>query len=396
MGCPDYAILDQNLTFTVNTTAGTGAPVDADASVSYKIYEDEAAMGIQGTMTKLDSQTGLYSEQIECTLALGYERFKTYNIRITAAINSVTVAKTYSFIALGGSDVIQATQDALTTVANFKTYANVSGGDDDTLIGLLINRATELIQSYTKRTLISATFREIQNGGDNVINLREYPVTDIDFFSVGRDDAIRIVNESSDAYRASVSVEDSTLSAPTMTLKVRGGTNDGSSSITLSDHSNLAALAVVINALGTGWTATTQSSIFDLYDPIELLPVGSREALTQAACLQVPAEPRSNYETDLSAGMIVVGWNTPNGQNNVIIKYTAGYSTTPADLEQACIDVVKLMYETRNQTSGLDKEKLGDYSYQKSAGGQFQDLGNLPVSITKILDNYKVFHRVAF
>ncbi len=401
MGCPSQAILEENLTFTVNLAAGSGAPVDADASVSYSIYEDETGTAIvTGTMALLDDAgtTGFYSEQIACTTAIGYERFKTYNIRITAAINSITVIKAYSFMCLGGSDVISSTQGALTTVSNFKLYAGISGSDDDTLIADLINRATKLIQNWTKRTLISTAFRERYNGGgSNIINLREYPVTDIDFFSVGLDDAISVINVNSDAYRAAVRVEDSTLATPTMTLEVYGGTNDGSSSITLTDHATLTLLVAAINALGTGWTAATQSSAFDVYDPIELLPIGRRNAFNMFAFLQVPAEPKESYETDLDAGLIVIGHNTPRGQNNITVRYTAGYVTTPADLEQACIDVVKLMYDSRKQTSGLDKEKLGDYSYQKSpSSGQSVDLGNLPVSITRILDNYKAFNRVSF
>jgi hypothetical protein len=86
--------LSDNLTFTVNThNATTGAAADADSVPAYRVYEDETTTPIlTGTMAKLDDDntTGFYSEQIALTAANGFEAGKSYSIRISAAVSSVT------------------------------------------------------------------------------------------------------------------------------------------------------------------------------------------------------------------------------------------------------------------------------------------------------------------
>lgn len=110
MGCPDQVVLSEDLTFTVSSRDANGEPVDADGLPTYKIYEDEsgtAMSGFPGTMAKLDdaNTTGFYSEQIEVTAANGFERYKSYTIRIVSQIAGFNVAKNYTFQAVGAEDV---------------------------------------------------------------------------------------------------------------------------------------------------------------------------------------------------------------------------------------------------------------------------------------------------
>lgn len=57
------------------------------------------------------------------------------------------------------------------------------------------------------------------------------------------------------------------------------------------------------------------------------------------------------------------------------ITYVAGYSTIPADLEQAAIDYVKQLFVDRKDNTNLSSEKLGDYSYQRMQGGTVNSAG---------------------
>lgn len=86
--------VDDVLTFTVVTHRfDTGALTDADAVPAYRIYEDETGTAIlTGNMAKLDDAgtTGFYSEQITLSAANGFEVGKSYNVYVTAAVNSVT------------------------------------------------------------------------------------------------------------------------------------------------------------------------------------------------------------------------------------------------------------------------------------------------------------------
>ncbi len=390
MPCPSSCILEENFTFNTLSSDGTGTPVDATGSVDYAVYEDETATAIlDGVMTKQSSKTGFYTEQIATTTANGFERFKTYTIRITATVSGIASAHSCSFLCLGASDVFSSTTGALTTLANVKLYLGIptSNTTDDALLTALINRATAAIQSYTDRTLISTTFRQRYDGDNSRdLVLKEYPIISIDFVSIGTNDAFSITNVNSDAYRATISIEDSTLTAPTMTLEVYGGTNDGSTTITLSDHATLSALETAVNALGTGWTMDVGVSAYDNYDPIELLPTGRLECFNNFAYPKIPDEPLDSFHTYYDEGSIRLPSIASRCCNNVIIKYTAGYATTPADLEQACIAFTSYLYSARGKDFSLKSEKLGDYAYTLADGNTL--VGGLPTDVQIMLKQY--------
>lgn len=101
MGCQSDVYLGNNLTFSICThDPDTGVLTDADSAPAYRIYEDETATAIlTGTMAKLDDSntTGFYSELVACTTANGFEVGKSYNIYISATVDSDTGGIAYSF-----------------------------------------------------------------------------------------------------------------------------------------------------------------------------------------------------------------------------------------------------------------------------------------------------------
>ena len=217
MSCPDTGVLEQNLTFTIQAKDSDGAPVDADSLPTYEIYEGEASTGITGTMALLDDAgtVGFYSEKIALTTALGYERFKTYTIRVFTAISSVVVAVPFSFLMYGETDTVTgASGDFLTTVARFKAYMGITSSDDDTLISNLIASGTNAIQKYCNRDFVDTTYREFFDGdGGSELSLHQFPVINVKMLGVGRQDAFMIKNGSSDAYHAFVTITDSRIAS---------------------------------------------------------------------------------------------------------------------------------------------------------------------------------------
>jgi hypothetical protein len=93
--------IDDTLTFTVTTHRfDTGALTDADAVPAYRVYEDETGTAIlTGNMAKLDDAgtTGFYSEQLTLSAANGFEVGKSYNVYVSAAVNSVTGGQSGGF-----------------------------------------------------------------------------------------------------------------------------------------------------------------------------------------------------------------------------------------------------------------------------------------------------------
>lgn len=93
--------INDYLTFTCNThTPSTGAVTDADAVATYRIYEDETGTAIDtGSTAKLDDAgtTGFYSERIQLLAATGYEKGKTYTIRVSATVGGIAGAMSHTF-----------------------------------------------------------------------------------------------------------------------------------------------------------------------------------------------------------------------------------------------------------------------------------------------------------
>lgn len=48
------------------------------------------------------------------------------------------------------------------------------------------------------------------------------------------------------------------------------------------------------------------------------------------------------------------------GPQNVAINYTAGFATVPSDIEQACLDWVKINYDNLDTLPGISKLRAGD------------------------------------
>lgn len=75
------------------------------------------------------------------------------------------------------------------------------------------------------------------------------------------------------------------------------------------------------------------------------------------------------------------GYVFTKGQGNVVLSYTAGYASTPVDLEQACIELIAFRYRER--------DRIGHSS--KSLGGEVVSftIADFPVDVKTILNNYK-------
>jgi hypothetical protein len=82
--------IDDLLTFSCNTHKVTGVEFDADSVPTYRVYEDETGTPIlTGSMAKQDdaNTVGYYSEQITLSAANGFEKGKSYHIRIAATVD---------------------------------------------------------------------------------------------------------------------------------------------------------------------------------------------------------------------------------------------------------------------------------------------------------------------
>lgn len=387
MTCPSIAILGQNLTFYLQAVDTSNVPIDCDALPSYKIYEAATDTEIlSGTMAKLAdaATTGFYAATVAITSANGFELWKSYAVRIAFEIAAVAVAKVYSFLISSSAVEVTATTGALTTLANYKTYAGITSSDYDTLISSLIVRATSAMESYCDRIFNSTSYRELYDGdGTATLYLKQYPVSAIKMLTSDPTDIIKVTNTNASAYNAYISIDVTYL-----TLVYQTKTGASSSSIALADK-DLTDLIAAIIAADDGWSAEVTIATYADWAAAELLPCAGLQCKDTYAYLRAPLEPETDFDFDENTGMIRLPIGFSEGKRNIVVSYTAGYSTIPADLEQICIDLVTVYYKGRTADPTLRAESLGDHSIAYADGGG--GTRDIPGHIVKRLAPYKRF-----
>ena len=278
-----------------------------------------------------------------------------------------------------------------------------------------INAATEEIETLTSRRFALTTYNQLFNGsGRRRINLRHFPVTNIDRVAVGRRDAFRIKNDSTDAADANVSIDGSN-----MVLEIVGGANAGTDSVAYTTTTTLAAFITSINAIGKAWVATIETDADGTWLVDELFQFEGRNALRNELSIAMADQSLRSYDIDAPIGQIVrtnVGRSTellgpqflrtgghaftpwelrpltaesagpfwPEGVFNVYVRYTAGFATIPADIEMIANRVAAAIVRMRKRDPTLQSESMSGYSYTRAA-----DDAPLTDSIKKQLQKYK-------
>jgi len=263
---------------------------------------------------------------------------------------------------------------------------------DNYLITQLINRASDLINRYCNRILKTTDYtREIYYGsGYSKLILDQYPTTRVTRLSVGRANSFSILNTSTDANFCTVEV-----TATKIRLVVDGGANVDDTELTLADYATIDLLIAAIPA--KGWSITTLATDTATRDASELLirPSMFVDATKQAYCETVddditdyrllkPTEARNEGIIEKSGPFV--------SEREYFVDYTAGYTTIPYALEQACIELVAYKYgqSKRAGSEDLQSETFGegaDYKYTKFNLADIKNI--LPDYLVAELDLFK-------
>lgn len=244
---------------------------------------------------------------------------------------------------------------ALTTLVNAKSFLHETTTDQDTLLTELINRASDIIEAYVGRRILTRSYAHRFDGDDNTsVFLAEYPVTAVARLAVGVDDGLAVTCTSTTAHRATVEV-----STTTLTAIITGGGDAGSDAATFVTNTTLDDMVTAIGAFGKGWSATAISRT----NPVgsaDLFVVSPQNALNQAALLPIPATEVVGYTLDGPAGFIRGPWFF-RGVRNIYCEYTAGESAVPNDIESVAVEVVSSLFHGSLTDRSVQGEMLGDY-----------------------------------
>jgi hypothetical protein len=238
-------------------------------------------------------------------------------------------------------------QNNLTTAANVKAWLGVTSTDDDALLARLIGAASRMIHSYLQRpNLFRHTYSEVYDGsGGRQLILRNYPVLSLTSLTVGN----TTVNQASAYGQAGFALEP------------WDGYPPGSpQALSLSGYSFCRGFGNVAVSYTAGYAITSEPGA---------IPASGSYVIKAAA-------PYGNWAADLGvtfatgAALTTVTGAPSAGQYSVSNgTYTfaaadagkavlTSYSFVPADVEQACIEMVGERYKARDRI-GQNSKTLG-------------------------------------
>jgi len=254
----------------------------------------------------------------------------------------------------------------IATLAEFKVILGMAETDDsqDTLLNKYLNAVDAVFNSLSDYEFDSTSYvnQEYNGQGGPRIWLRNIPVTAITQISADRIPAIRIKNTTSGASRATIDID---VSAQTLThtLVVGGTTTTASIDLTAAATDTLSELITAINALGNGWSSEIYQTDLEGLPSTELLevmglncgvPRGGGDATFKD--LDIPGTPLDGEFRieDAKMGTIFYSRGFHKGVNNVVVSYTAGYTsaTMPHELKLAVLTGAQALY-TRGEEDGF-------------------------------------------
>jgi hypothetical protein len=229
------------------------------------------------------------------------------------------------------------------------------------ILQTLVTACSDAIEKYCRRRFVSTARDELYNGnGDRRLMLREYPIQSMDSVRYRPVTVLKVINNSVSqaTQQARVQVTATGLQLVEVAAGVKTITTTGLDWITCP---TLTALTAAISAVGRGWTAQVvgdasgdygQWPSADLYVPSSygdgMQSQGALTAMRQNAELKLHTYELAGYQWDARGWLLrAIPYTDPEllhpedliwpvGIDNFRVQYTAGYSTIPEAVQQAC------------------------------------------------------------
>lgn len=252
---------------------------------------------------------------------------------------------------------------SLTTAAEIQACIPNGSTVPSAVVSSLLAAADAAAKTYLGRNIESATYTEHVSAarvGEQMF-LNEIPVISIQSANIAQSNAMDVWNAG--AVRATVQVVDTGLLFREF---VAGAWIE--TPIPFATYTTLSAMKLAIEAVsGLRWHAELSTEVF------------GTEPSTDLCELIGPIDiANSKHKTlFLLDGVPVVGWDYPTGSfwftecgtaenETVVVKYTAGYATVPADVSRGVAMLAAEMYAQSQQSAGAGtkREKLGSYEIE--------------------------------
>lgn len=251
---------------------------------------------------------------------------------------------------------------SLVTLAELKLHLGITGGSNDAILEACIDRASTWVESYCGRRFTDQRAQEVYDSfGHDRIVLRNPPAAKVYFVGGTKQTVLSVYSTVPSDSFVSVSNDGST-----MYLNRRD--SNGSETVTtlsFATYDTTNELATAITAV-TGFRATANLNIPSIY----LDGVAGRDLRVSGCLLQGWVYALTDYGIDPDKGIIY--GDTLTAYQSIMVDYTGGYTTIPADVVYATLTVAGRFFRDRTRDSGVASESLGGYSYSRRAASEQQ------------------------
>ena len=277
----------------------------------------------------------------------------------------------------------------------------------------MITAACDAFRSWCNNPFWQSTYtKEFVPGLDGVVRLDYVPVNQVFYVRSVPEDVLTVQNTSAQIAYAGFATTGDIQGGQTITGVSLSWTTNGtpsSTTVTLSANETLSSLATAINAVGSGWSATTNSSYNSF--PVTVLQGG----LTAQGCAtgdpgatfwaysETLAGAHLDHDNGQRNGMLVTGeqgarlamrWGpggedmfgfSQNTQGKVLVSYNAGFAVIPRDVQQAVAHLTKYGLERLASDQTLKSEKAGEYQYELK-----EELDFMPKAVKEVANRYRI------
>ena len=269
---------------------------------------------------------------------------------------------------------------ALTTLAGLKAHLGITVSTYDTILEQYIDHASAKIERWIGRQIKLRNYSEWYGGNDvRSVKVKQYPINNVVGVYTGLAAAITISSTVSSDIRLTVSINTDPLGtvangalAPcaVLTRTTSAGTTT-TSTLLFSTYADTTSLVAAINAI-TGYSATVTTAM----RCAQLHPRAGGD-IKMATVVLTGVDVSSEFVYDSYLGIVTIRQDAfpmashnaryPSALQSTLIEYSAGYTTVPDDIHQACLVIAGTMYLSRKSDTSLQSESLGDYSYSMAS-----------------------------
>jgi hypothetical protein len=256
-----------------------------------------------------------------------------------------------------------AAKDLITLARAYQALQGVS--NQDSLVSTLVTAYSDAVEKYCRRRFVTWSYDELYDGtGDRRLLLRQYPVQSVQAVRYRPVTVLKVTNTTTANVQARVSVLSTGLQLVSVNAGVKTTVTAG---LTFAGNPTLSALAAAVNAVGNGWSAQYVGDntnyggwpSADLYVPASYGDAleGSGVLQSQGALqgvagsfaeLKMHTYELQGYQWDARGWLLrAIPYTDPEllhpedlvfpvGVNNFRVQYTAGYTTVPEAVQEAC------------------------------------------------------------